>query len=346
MSVWTLPGLRLIYRLASGNEYERDLEDASGMAESFATTKPVICQDTSSQSKCTTFSAGPDGLYYCCGKEGGSVIIYESLRGDKVRKICNHAATSTVISLTWSDSGRFIVSSDDSSRAICKRISLKESGQWAVFPRFDIRVNGAVQQFVFNTKNRVWKLKEKIEVYYQLQVQGSGGKWIADPMNHEVLLYIEHDKVCIYTWSTMQSVEPDSVTPSSNVKANLALRGGTLTEDKRNIVNGILHANAANLSQISICLTSSLSHSWHTDLSGQCKRLIGTMDNSIVFLNHDYWICTWGIEASSSDIKRHFFLPRDWVNPSTLQMTISKKNGTFFCLRSSSVIITRNGIRL
>ena len=393
MSVWTFPRLQLIYRLVNGNEFIRDVtfspsgqrfydtrdsmcnvwepdalvrlddidqEDTSSLAESFAATEAVISHDESNENQVTAFAIGPNDAHYCCGKEDGSVAIHEAIGGKKIRKVYNHAASCTVIVLSWSPSGRYIVSSDDSGRIISKRLEVKEASKWAVFPGLDIRVNEGVQQFVFSndeklllistsTKDRVWDLKGKGEVCVETREQRQGGKWITDHMNPEVLLWIDQEKVCSYKWTTLKCSDvdhPPIPTNESTSESKGIIRGIALTKDKRNLVYEILPSHASGGPQISILSTSSLSHSWQVDLSGQVKRMIGTFQDNIVFLDHDYWLCTWEIEARSSDIKRHFFLPKDWLNTSTLQMATLSEQGTFFCPKFGNVIIVRNGMRI
>jgi hypothetical protein len=265
-----------------------------------------------------------------------------------------------VISLAWSQSGRYIVSSDDSGRVLSKRLELKEGGKWAVFPGMDIRISEAVKQFVFSndeklllistsSKDLVWDLKGKKEICAQGHQQKEG-RWIADHMNPEMLLWIDCEKVCSYTWNTLKRSETDSSPASGTVNTasgtGARIRGIALSRDKRSLIYETLPIVSSAGPQLSILSTSSLSHSWEVDLSSQVKRLIGTFQNSIVFLDHDYWICTWELEARSTDVKRHFFLPKDWLNTSTLQMATVNEQGTFFCPKFGSVIVVRNGMKV
>ena len=80
-------------------------------------------------------------------------------------------------------------------------------------------------------------------------------------------------------------------------------------------------------------------------LAAQMKRLIGTYQNRIVFLDHDYWLCTWRIDAGLNDVKRHFFLPKDWLSLGTLRMAALNAQGTFFCPKHGDVAIVRGGMR-
>lgn len=394
MSVWKFPRLQLVYRLLNGNEFirditfspngqrfydtrdstcnvwepdalvrpdEQDLDDINSTAESYAATEAVISHDESSLNQVTAFAVGPEDRWYCCGKEDGSVAIYESLEGKKARKLYNHGVSSCVISLSWSQSGRYIVSSDDSGRVISKRLEMKAGGKWAVFPGIDLRVSEAVKQFIFSndeklllistaSKDIVWELKSKKEICSRHHEQRQDGRWTGDPMNSEMLLWIEIERVTLHTWSTLEKSEndliPSPILPPSTIETGAHIRRIALSGDKRNLIYETLPASSPGSPAIYILSTSSMSHPWEVVLLGQVKRFIGTFQNSIVFLDHDYWICTWELEARSSDVKRHFFLPKDWLNTSTLQMATLNEQGTFFCPKFGNVIIIRNGMKI
>ena len=161
MSVWTFPRLRLIYRLISESEFiwdltfspdaqrfydlpqstcnvwepdalvrpnESELEDQSSIDGDSIITEPVISHNESSQSLATSLAADSKDQYYCCGREDGTVIIHNAVEGKKIRKVYSHGSCSSVIVLAWSHSGRYIVSGDDSSRFMAKKLEVKEAG--------------------------------------------------------------------------------------------------------------------------------------------------------------------------------------------------------------------------
>ncbi|KAF4618408.1 hypothetical protein G7Y89_g14896 [Cudoniella acicularis] len=78
---------------------EYDLEDTSSIAKSYAATEPVISHDEISHNQVTAIATSPEDMYYSCGYKGGTVAVHEATKGKKIRKLCAHAATSTIISL-------------------------------------------------------------------------------------------------------------------------------------------------------------------------------------------------------------------------------------------------------
>lgn len=76
------------------------------------------------------------------------------------------------------------------------------------------------------------------------------------------------------------------------------------------------------------------------------ERLIGSFQDQIVFLDHNYWLCTWEIDSPVDSYKKHFFLPKDWLNADTLNLSALNPHGTLLCPRNGEVAIVRYGIRL
>ena len=81
-------------------------------------------------------------------------------------------------------------------------------------------------------------------------------------------------------------------------------------------------------------------------LSKCVTRLIGSYQDRIAFLDHQFWLCTWEIDTDFSTFKRHFFLPKDWLSPSTLQLAVLNLHGTFLCPRNGEVAIVRYGVKV
>ncbi|KFY88596.1 hypothetical protein V500_06253 [Pseudogymnoascus sp. VKM F-4518 (FW-2643)] len=260
---------------------EHDLSDASALAESFVTTEPVVLHDESSESQVSAFATGPDDMHYCCGKEDGSVTIHEAAGGTKVRKMYGYGATSTVLLRAWSKSGRYIVSCDDSGHIISKRLEVKSGGKWAVFPGLDIRIRYAVPQFVFSNDEKlllistssedfVWDLKKKVEICSRRHEHLHAGKWIADPTNAEIILFVSHEAVHQYKWMTLECSGSSCLQPTVEPinKPKGVVRKLALTKDGTNLVYEVIPSQLSDGLLISAVATSSL-NPWTVELPCQ-----------------------------------------------------------------------------
>jgi WD40 repeat protein len=69
----------------------------------------------------------------------------------------------------------------------------------------------------------------------------------------------------------------------------------------------------------------------------------------LAFLNKDFWVCTGLLNVGGTGImkgvKRHFFLPRDWLNMECLELAIMTKEGTLLCPRNGEVAVVRDGLK-
>ncbi|MCJ1285606.1 hypothetical protein MMC26_004947 [Xylographa opegraphella] len=72
-----------------------------------------------------------------------------------------------------------------------------------------------------------------------------------------------------------------------------------------------------------------------------------TSENTLVFLDREYWICTWSFSniGIGSRVRRHFFLPRDWLNLASLELALMRNDGTLMCPRNGEVALVWNGLK-
>ena len=223
----------------------------------------------------------------------------------------------------------------------------------------------------------VYDLKAKAELHHQNWGSRQSRRWIGHPSNPGSLVWIDTDAVHLYHWASLQHEacadrsykdEGEPATPlSASCRTHFRRQESTtrlvqwiaLTQDRRYLVyetlpdtghansraSGGLHMEFLSTESLSLQHPHTLASDCMADLSGQIKRLIGTHDNAMVFLDHDYWLGTWKIDSGVDEVKRHFFLPKDWLNPNMLQMATLNEQGTFFCPRYGDVAIVRHGIR-
>lgn len=404
ISVFTFPRLSLIYQLVNDNEFIENLTfspdgqrfydirgsicnvwepdalvrpDDSELEDrgSSIATEPVISHDESSQIYITALTCGSTDRFYCIGREDGTVCIHDAIDGKKMRKVSAHSSHSSIIILVWSRSDKYIVSGDDSGRIVAKRVKLKESNAFRVFPMFDLRVDEPVQQLLFNrseklllistsSTDRIWDLELKEELCCRRWNSSQGRRWIQHPFEHELLIWIDPSVVHTYSWKLLEHADPIENPPAEPEQQEPKVTHGkvvhwlALTNNKQYIVylSGVgnidtrlssgLHLEFLSTAALQIQHPHLLTSDCMTELAAKIKRLIGTYQDRIVFLDHDYWLCTWRIDAGLDDVKKHFFLPKDWLNHNTLHMAALNAQGTFFCPKHGNVAVVRDGMRL
>ncbi|KAJ9639626.1 hypothetical protein H2204_003696 [Knufia peltigerae] len=69
-------------------------------------------------------------------------------------------------------------------------------------------------------------------------------------------------------------------------------------------------------------------------------------DHVLAFLDHKYWVCTYTLsQTRAGRVKRHFFLPRDWLNMDWLELAVMRPDGALLCPRNGEVALVENGLR-
>ena len=80
-------------------------------------------------------------------------------------------------------------------------------------------------------------------------------------------------------------------------------------------------------------------------LAKHVRRLIGCFRDQVVFIDHQFWLCTWAMEPVYSKYKRHYFLPKDWLSPTALRLIFLNAQRTLMCPRNGEVAIVRSGLK-
>ncbi|MCJ1424457.1 hypothetical protein MMC29_002345 [Sticta canariensis] len=66
----------------------------------------------------------------------------------------------------------------------------------------------------------------------------------------------------------------------------------------------------------------------------------------LVFLDQDYWMCTWHISEDSTILapKKCFFLPKDWINAEAPSICVFTASGTFLYPRNGEIALIESGL--
>ncbi|KAL9029654.1 MAG: hypothetical protein Q9196_002137 [Gyalolechia fulgens] len=72
------------------------------------------------------------------------------------------------------------------------------------------------------------------------------------------------------------------------------------------------------------------------------------VEDALVFLDRDDWVCSFifgGDTLVGSKIRRHFFLPQDWLNTDSLKLATVSSDGRLYCPRNGEVAIVNNWVQ-
>lgn len=353
---------------------DEELEDQASTVGSVYALEPVIIRDDWGQSRVTSLAYGFADTFFCAGRDDGTVRIHDIVDGAKVCTVSKHDSTSSIIALHWSYSNKYIISGDDAGHLLAKSLKYREKTGFRIFGVCDIRLRFPIHQ-LFLTKNEnlllistsntdeVWDLETKQKLCHKDWGERQGRQWMQHPFDENLLIWIGPTVVRFYDWRTLEQTKTIKTEPhNSAIGTNYANQGDkilwvALTSNKQYMIyladcghpstrlSSGLHLEFLSTSNFQVQHPGTLPDDCMADLASQIVRLIGTYQDRIVFLDHDYWLCTWRIDAGVNEVKKHFFLPKDWGSPSNLEMAALNNQGTFFCPKRGNVAIVRHGMK-
>ena len=225
----------------------------------------------------------------------------------------------------------------------------------------------------------LWNIRGKIkkETCRKNWPSLTGRRWNLCPDDPSKLLWIEPYRMVIFRWENLDLHQSQPTMPTQAVAAKPESGAGrpplnstlsntaenvrciSSTRNGRHLVAEIVPATGysyslaprnlriQHLPAFSSASSESTARQWigFPDLSQQTSRLLGIFNDRVLFLDSTFWVCTWEMTGQVRAVKRHFFLPRDWISPASLQLVTYNEQGTVFCPRNGEIAIVRNGIK-
>lgn len=319
-----------------------------------------------SQTITAMVSDGGDLLF--CGKESGSVFIYEAKTGRQMQELYRHAANAAILLLEWNHREGVLASIDRSSRIQVRKISGKGSGKRvAEPPSIDRTIRQAVRQVLFHssgtkllvstsTSDLVWKGDG-----HQLASQNASGRqswqWIdCSSTAHGLLLAVDGQIKC-FDWGTLEERPPTAI-------SRVALEAGDyppVVSMKISSEGSLVCAHfreapgRQSLARLRLW-SSSTSATTAQDpifkdttnfdqIANEVKTVIGFHKLLLLFLDQSGWICSIGVEKMTKEraYTRHFFIPYGWHCSGDLIFAVTAKGGVVL-VRKDGIAVFHRGL--
>ncbi|KUI70190.1 Vegetative incompatibility protein HET-E-1 [Cytospora mali] len=195
-------------------------------------------------------------------------------------------------------------------------------------------------------------------------------RWEDHPTDPNTLLAFTASCIEAYSWDNLErpkyaipidlfagngrltSVLPEAsciaiefVVPSSPGKAHLAI---VSFEEANNKVFSFVLLDTSPLYQENSDAAAStiLPIDLSDNVADKIEQPVGFLeDGRLVFLDEALWVCTTRLRPGASDgVKRHFFVPRDWLNSAGLGMCRVQPDGMFLCPSKGELAVVRGNL--
>jgi len=345
----------------------QDADDESSDTVSVSTAPQEIRLESIDDVVLITSLACDDiGDVFICGKDDGSVYLYETKSAQQIQKLFSHASGVSVVSLFFNAESQILSSIDSSSRVITHKLVRQQKAWEAIKGVFDHRADVAVDQFLSNRGNtRILLCSAKTDVLFSITPNGSTivktisyedrgpYRWGSHPSNPNQLILITNNVVHLYEWETLRQLTgaegillAGSVLPELTIRPVTACFHGTFIATAFNEPLGshskskLLLWNTSDFSVGSGPATPILKCQYVAD---KVELLIGAYRQRLVFMLSSRWICSADPTASNADhYVRHFFIPSDWLSTNVeLIIKVSRKGDIIFVKRDEVAVIKR-----
>ncbi len=316
----------------------------------------------------TSLACHGNGEIYLCGKEDGSVYLYETKSGQQSHKLFGHAEGVAILSVCLEEESQILSSIDSSSRIMAHKLARRQRG-WAVTEvLFSLRVGVVVDQVLSNNtstrvlvcttkKDTLWSIRESENtVIGELSWEDRVAyRWASHPSRRDQLILIMNNVAHLYDWQTLQRLTSDegillegSILPELAIRSIMHCSGGTViatTFSESSRPHSESRLLLWNTSDFRVNSKSAAPVPKYRSLASQVKNLIGEQGQRLVFLHGSGWICSANLQSSSMDeYHRHFFLPADWLSTNDDLIFGLTRNGDIIFVKRDEVAVIKRGL--
>lgn len=310
----------------------------------------------------TALASHESGEIFFCGKEDGSVWVYESRSGRQTERLFGHAEGVSIVSLCYEN--KFLSSTDSSSRVMTHRLLRQEKSWEAGEPIFDHRAGTAVGQLLSNKGHtRMLICTATTDTLCSITSEGCGileviprkeqgpYRWANHPTNSDHLILMLNNVAHLHTWKTLERITDEqgillegSKIPTSAIRSITACFNGAVLA----ITFAESSPGHSKSKLLLFCTADFTPHSKRAAsipkyqyLADHVEFLIGAHGQRLVFLHSSGWVCSAEAETLKDHLVRHFFIPADWLSNSGLMIEVTRNGDIIFVKRNEVAVIKR-----
>ncbi|KAE8837006.1 hypothetical protein PTNB73_07910 [Pyrenophora teres f. teres] len=351
----------LIRRTNCSDESSVDPSDRVGQDPTVAVSRTF-----DDDQEITAIAEHHEGEHLFCGFEDGHISIYSTARGKAVQSILQHPANIAILFLEWNDQRSILASVDRTGRVLIHRIR-KTNGIKEPFACLEkvleIAASTAISSILFNTIGKrllvvrgldieLWDLeKRELKQSTQIESTPSSAHWFTHPLEPtKLLLMLDDGHVRSYLWDTLETQgishrvthEPSLVinAPGSWVSpshAGQSIIAMAAKCEERDASFCVLPSKSFSGDNESVAVVAS-----YPSVARAVKCMIGCYKTSVLFLNHDDWICSLSVDSlrQEESYTKHFFIPQQWQGSGmeTLLMRVTKRGSIILVSRDEMAV--------
>lgn len=363
--------------LRAEDSSEQDSEIASEVASLPATSISEAVSEVRDQ--ITAIAVQSRGIFHAIGNQAGIVSIMSSARGECIStELWKSELPLPVGHLDWSRNGQYLACSELSGRVVVKRVRHESKWKWDVSLVFDVKLtisSEGIQKILLNDDGAIllvqngrtasiWRTGQgKSSLIKETSVTSTEDtKWYKHPMDAALLIAYSSKRVHVYSWNDLSELAsfeiPRTNTPEAGIldtwrrrfncilptaSGSLVLMDSVLSDlqDQKRLIS-MFELGPITTQSLSTRALSIIPCKIPSEIQQQIEIPLAILPlQGILFLDRNYWMCSYRITGVNSNekIHRHYFLPKDWLNAENLDLCTVLENGDFLIPNNGELAI-------
>lgn len=311
------------------------------------------------------------GHIFFCGKEDGSIHVYESRSSWRSRRLCSHANGVSILSLSFDENSNLLCSTDTASRIMIHRLVFGDQQVQSAEVLFDHLEGVAIDQVLIGAnsskllvctakKQTLWSIELNTSaIVDSISLENRASyRWTTHPSRPNCLILMTGTTAHLYDWQTLQRLtSAEGILLEGSVLPDLAIRSITPCSNGAVIATAFSEVfRPHSESKLLLWSTSDFSPESRSAapipryqaLADEMKFLIGNDGQRVIFLQNSGWVCSANMLISSNaaiHFSRHFFFPRDWLTTNTDLLCAVTRNGDILFVKHDEVAIIKRGLQ-
>ncbi|KAI4693775.1 uncharacterized protein J4E84_002351 [Alternaria hordeiaustralica] len=298
-----------------------------------------------------------------CGKEDGSVHIYDISREPKGTELFKQTVGIPIILLHFNAESMILACSDAASRVTIRQMKRDGRKSWtAAAPYIDTVIGRGITGLLLNAKHsrclvatdeetHLWSTSQDAKQASLVTMQPERkGHWVHHGSNADILLFVSATSARMCSWTTLELSHTISLSnltePFTAIGRVRSLRhpryfigisvDPSRVRSSQNVIR-MYDYNDFNLDMEQVASVQDLG-----TLSSNVHTIIGIFSERLVFLDTNNWVRSLEINTDDAMPVRHFFIPNDWVSlVQGLVLDIGHSGEIIFVKRGELLVIKR-----
>jgi WD40 repeat protein len=341
----------------------QNIDDINSDTVSVSTNPQEIDYQIREAVSITSIVCVPSASIVFCGKMDGSVHVYDF--ASELRSQQLFVQTPGIfIKFLHFDEG-ILTCADCAGHVVSRRLTRLPRSRWDIQePFLDLRVRASIQQLLVCSKNSrllvttesedtLWDLIDSRDKGPLIRNKVKGKRyWIHSAAHPDNLLLVTPTGAAAYNWSSLECLNTVSLDhllqPSTVIDRVTPLHHphffATTTKDTSPTQSSQPEIHVWDFRYFSSDRTiQSPVHSFGA-VSSRVEALIGALDERLVYLDTDRWVCSINLEKREEPVIRHFFIPNDWVIPTDQLLLDIGRMGEIIFVKLNELVVVKRGL--